>query len=83
MEMQNIVIYALIGAICFAVITGGYISMTQEEEPTSTQLLTGVAVGGALGSAVSYFSSGSLPNLKFPMVGGGGDPDMKVGLPTF
>lgn len=81
--MQNIIIYALIGAICVAVVTGGYISMTQEEEPTTSQLFTGVAVGGALGSAVSYFSSGSLSGLNFPMVGGGGDPDMKVGLPTF
>ncbi len=82
--MQNIVIYALIGAICVAVVTGGYISMTQEDEPTPSQLFTGVAVGGALGSAVSYFSSGaSLSSLNFPMVGGGGEPDMKVGLPTF
>jgi hypothetical protein len=82
MQMQNIVIYALIGAICVAVVTGGYISMTQEEEPTSSQLLAGVAAGGALGSAVSYFSS--MPSLTFPMIGGGGDiSEMKVGLPTF
>jgi len=82
MQIQNIVIYALIGAICVGVVTGGYISMTQDDEPTSSQLLTGAAVGGALGSAVSYFSSGSLPSLKFPMVGGG-ESEMKVGLPTF
>ena len=82
--MQNIVIYALLGAVCVAVVTGGYISMMEEKEPTSTQLLAGVAAGGALGSAMSYFSSGaSLPRLAFPMIGGGDVSEMKVGLPTF
>lgn len=86
MEMQNILIYALIGAICVVVMTGGYLSMTQEEEPTSGQLMAGIVVGGVLGSAASYFSSGSLPSLTFPMIGGGGSPsagEMKVGLPNF
>ena len=59
------------------IITGGFLSMTTNEDPSSTTLASGAAVGGALGAALSYVSSGDLPS----MVGGG--PEMKVGLPAF
>jgi hypothetical protein len=83
MEIQNIAIFAIIGAICMIVVTGGFLSMT-DNEPSAVSLSTGAIAGGALGSAVSYFSAlptviEAIDNMK----GGGGGPDMKVGLPNF
>jgi hypothetical protein len=81
MEMQNIVIFALIGAVCLLIVTGGLVSMTSDIDPSPETLASGAAVGGVLGAAVSYLSSESLPDL----MGGFGEslPDMKVGLPSF
>lgn len=76
MEMQNILIFALIGAVCLFIVTGGFVSMTTDGEASPTTLGAGAAVGGALGAAMSYVSAGGLPN----MIGG---PEMKVGLPSF
>jgi hypothetical protein len=75
MEVQNIVIFALVGAVCLCIVTGGLISMTNDEDPSPTTLVSGAAVGGALGAAMSYISSTATGLLDVP--------DMKVGLPTF
>jgi len=84
MEMQNIVIFVLIGAVCMVIITGGAISMTSDVEPTQTHLVSGAAIGGILGAAAGVLSSSSIPELS-DMVGGFSavGPDMKVGLPSF
>jgi hypothetical protein len=84
MEMQNIVIFALIGAVCLFIITGGLISMTSDIAPSPETLASGAAVGGVLGATVSYLSSESLSVLPDLMSGfGDSTPDMKVGLPSF
>ena len=63
------------------IITGGFISMSSDTDPSPTQLASGAAVGTALGAAVSYMSSvSSLPDM---MGGSSGIPEMKVGLPAF
>lgn len=76
MEVQNIVLFALLGAVCMFIVTGGVISMTTDEEPSPTFLVSGAATGGILGAALSYLSSMN----DFV---GGYTPEMKVGLPTF
>jgi len=82
MEMQHILIFALIGAVCMVIITGGFISMSSDTNPSPTQLASGAAVGTALGAAVSYMSSAS--NSLSDMMGGDSSvPEMKVGLPAF
>lgn len=86
MDMQNIVIFALIGAVCMFVITGGFLSMS-DIEPDTSKLATGAAIGGAIGSAVSYFTGATVPEpakMIAAMTGGAlAGPEMKVGLPTF
>jgi hypothetical protein len=85
MDMKNILIFALVGAVCMIVITGGYLSMS-DIEPNTEKLAIGAALGGAIGSAVSYFTGAEMPEptkIIETVIGGGGGPDMKVGLPTF
>lgn len=84
MEIKSIIIFALIGAVCMFVITGGALSMVGDETPSTSQLASGAVAGAGIGSAISYFVSPNtlvLPTLP-SMIGGGG-PDMKVGLPAF
>jgi hypothetical protein len=84
MEMQSIVIFALIGALCMFIVTGGALSMASDATPEPSTLVGGAAVGGALGAAARYFmtadmsSIGSLSSLVSTAT-----PDMKVGLPSF
>jgi len=93
MEIQHILIFALIGAVCMVIVTGGALSMSSDEAPSPTHLAGGAAVGGALGAAFSALGSlGSLNSLGssssdlmsggFPSFSAGG-PEMKVGLPSF
>lgn len=81
MEMQTILFFALIGAVCMIIVTGGFVSMTTDTEPSSTTLASGAAVGGTLGAAFSYLSSSDMPsmisNFTSPVT------EMKVGLPAF
>ena len=81
MEMQNILFFVLVGAVCMVIVTGGMITMATEDEPSTTNLASGAAVGGALGAAASYFMSPDVSD----MIGGFMDstPEMKVGLPSF
>jgi len=84
MEIKSILIFALIGAVCMFVITGGALSMVGEEKPSGSQLASGAAAGAGIGSAISYFFSPDMPSLStLPSMMGGGSPDMKVGLPSF
>jgi hypothetical protein len=81
MDIQKIVIFALIGAVMLFVVTGGAVSMMGEEGASPVQLGGGALTGGVLGAAAAYFMGEDLPAL--PKMMGGGDPQMKVGLPGF
>lgn len=91
MEIQHILIFVLVGAVCMVIVTGGALSMSSDDAPSSTQLASGAAVGGALGAAFSALGSlGSVGSSSDAFssvanfVGGGSDmPEMKVGLPSF
>lgn len=92
MEIQHILIFVLVGAVCMVIVTGGALSMSSDETPSPTQLAGGAAVGGALGAALSALGSlgsmdsvGSLASSSdtFSSFVGGGAPEMKVGLPSF
>ena len=84
MEIQQIVIFAFLGAVLAVVVTGGLWGMA-DEEPTSGILGTGAVVGGGLGSLVAYFTDAKIPETKelLQTMTGGAVPDMKVGLPNF
>jgi hypothetical protein len=83
MEVQNIIIFVLIGAVCMFIITGGAISMTSDVEPSQTHLASGAAIGGILGAAAGVLSS-STSDLSDMFDGlSTSAPDMKVGLPSF
>lgn len=86
MDMTNIAIFAIIGAICLVVITGGFLSMSEQD--TSPGALGGSAVLGAgLGAAAAYFmgptESAKLVSVVSQMGGGVAEQQMKVGLPAF
>lgn len=85
MEMQNIIIFALIGAVCMFIITGGALSMTSDAAPEPSSLASGAAVGGALGAAASYLLKAELPSFGSltAAVASPDAPEMKVGLPSF
>jgi hypothetical protein len=90
MELSNIAIFALIGALVAAIVAGGVLSM-MDEDATTTSLGGGAAVGGLLGAAIAYLQDSKVDELvpdsiKQVISGGGsssGYPDMKVGLPAF
>ena len=95
MEINTILIFGLIGAVCMFVVSGGVISMLTEEAPDATQLLSGAALGGLIGSAASFVAAGKTEELTktFSSVMKTGESmmetvapithDMKVGLPNF
>ena len=62
------------------IVTGGFVSMTSDSDPSTATLASGAAVGGTLGAAFSYLSSDSSS-----LMGGfsSSAPEMKVGLPAF
>lgn len=91
MEMSNILIYAIVGAICLAIMTGGFLSMS-DAEPSSGQIGTGAIAGAGLGAAAAYYLGDAAPGVASVLssMSGGGDssygsafPEMKVGLPGF
>jgi Kef-type K+ transport system membrane component KefB len=85
MDMTNIAIFALIGAICLVVVTGGFLSMS-DQDPSPGALGGGAAIGAGLGAAAAYFL-GPTESAKLmsavSQIGGGAEPQMKVGLPSF
>ena len=89
MELSNIAIFALIGALTVAIMAGGVLSM-MDEDATTTSLGSGAVFGGILGATVAYFQGSDVQELvpesiKQVMSGGSSSvyPDMKVGLPAF
>ncbi len=80
-------IFALIGAVCFMVIAGGVTSMFLNEEPNTGRLAAGAVAGGVIGTALSYVSGAEVPGaaavLSAVTGGGGSSVDMKIGLPNF
>jgi len=82
MEMQSIVIFALIGAVCMFIITGGALSMSSDATPEPSTLVGGAAVGGALGAAARYLMTADLSTISSSHLPSAA-PDMKVGLPSF
>jgi hypothetical protein len=81
MEISQILIFVILGALCMLVITGGAVSMMGGEAETS-HLAGGAALGGALGAAISYMGVGVPPEF-LESIGGGMETKMKVGLPNF
>ena len=79
------------------VVSGGVISMMSDDQPDTSQLLSGAALGGLIGSAASYIATGQTEELTKTLTaalhsGGSlmesvtptsGLQDMKVGLPNF
>ena len=61
------------------IVTGGFVSMTSDTDPSSTTLVSGAAIGGTLGAAFSYLSDASSPLMALT----GSAQEMKVGLPAF
>ena len=96
MDMSNMIIFVLIGAVCLFVVTGGFLSMT-DTEVSPTYLAAGAALGGVAGGLIGPSISGgdsggssSLSNsidsatkLLSAFTGGSSGPEMKVGLPSF
>lgn len=88
MEIQHILIFAIIGAVCMVIVTGGALSMSSDDAPSPTSLAGGAAVGGALGAALSAMNSASLSSVSTSVANivgslGSDGPEMKVGLPSF
>lgn len=93
MELQSIVIFAILGALIAAIVAGGMVSM-MDEDATTTTLGGGAVVGGVLGAATAYLQGSNVNDLvpesiKQAIGGGNGgfdsgsSYDMKVGLPSF
>ena len=85
MELYNLFIFAVIGALCMFIVTGGFLSMSGSS-PTSGSLSAGASIGAAIGSATAFLTGGSATSpstLISTLTGGGGTPEMKVGLPGF
>jgi hypothetical protein len=94
MEMSNILIYAILGAVCVAIVTGGFLSMTGDAEPSTEHVGVGALAGASIGAATAYYLGDAVPGMASvlsSMSGGGsggdsvmsGFPEMKVGLPSF
>jgi hypothetical protein len=85
MDLSNMLIFAVIGALCLTVVTGGFLSMS-DQDPSPGALGGGAAVGAGLGAAAAYFL-GPAESAKLmsavSQIGGGAEPQMKVGLPAF
>ena len=88
MEIQQIVIFAILGAVVLFVVTGGLTAMMDQEADTSVLGGAG-ALGAALGAGVGWLSGGGkavesvLPASLASVMKGGGEAEMKVGLPAF
>lgn len=82
MELYNLLVFAIIGALCMFIVTGGFLSMTGSE-PTSSSLSAGASVGAALGSAAAFLTGGGSTPADILSSLGPATPEMKVGLPGF
>lgn len=88
MEIQSILIFALIGAVVMLVVAGGMSSM-MDEDASPVTLAGGASVGAAMGAAFAHFSSDAtadaleMPKQFMEVLGASAGPAMKVGLPNF
>jgi hypothetical protein len=81
MDTYNVALFGLIGLVIAIIITGGLISMF-EEEPSGLQLAVGGILGAAGGAAAaSYDLKGMQVDMSKIMQRA--EPEMKMGLPTF
>lgn len=87
MNVVNMLIYAVLCALALTVVTGGFVSMTSGQDPSTGVLIGGAVIGAALGAAYPALtdSSSAAPTLRSisKMIGGGESQTMKVGLPAF
>jgi uncharacterized membrane protein YraQ (UPF0718 family) len=93
MEMTNILIFAIVGAVCLFVVAGGLASMMDADATNGllgSAAATGAAIGGAVGYLGSVGNSSVLPSASSVlsiMSGGASSQEapggMKVGLPGF
>jgi hypothetical protein len=84
MELTNILIWAIMGALAVLVVTGGLMTMN-DTEPTTGVLAAGAGVGAGIGAAFAHYAGGEASKVLETVMsgGGGGEPTMKVGLPGF
>jgi len=84
MELTNILIWAIVGALALVIMTGGLMSMN-DTEPTPSALATGASVGAGIGAAFAHYASGEATKVIDTVMRGGNhqEPAMKVGLPGF
>jgi hypothetical protein len=88
MEIQQILIFAFLGAVVLTVVAGGLWSM-MDLEPSTEILSTSAFIGGSVGSVAAYLTDAKIPATSVllehvpAMIGGGSTADMKVGLPDF
>ena len=84
MELYNLLVFTIIGALSMFIITGGFLSMTGSE-PTSGSLSAGASVGAAIGSAAAFLTGGGAPPNPVNILSSlsATTPEMKVGLPGF
>ena len=86
MEIQQILIFAFLGAVALTVVAGGLWSM-MDMEPSTEILSTSAFIGGSVGSAIAYLTDAKIPStvalLEHVPGMTGGSVDMKVGLPSF
>jgi hypothetical protein len=90
MNLQTMLIFAMLGAVILFVVTGG-LSAMMDTEADATTLGGGAALGALLGAGAGWLNSeeGSsaaesvLPAAVTSLMKGGGEAEMKVGLPAF
>ena len=87
MEIQQILIFAILGAVILVVVAGGASAMMDTDADTTT-LAAGGAVGAGLGAAASlvFSSGGSVQDVMDTVLlagSGSGNSEMRVGLPAF
>lgn len=64
MDLQSVIFFVFIGALCMFVVTGGYISMTSDADPSPTNLVSGAAVGGTVGAVFAMLQQKGNDNDK-------------------
>lgn len=70
MDSQNILLFAVLGALCLFIITGGALSMGNSE-PTASELGIGAVVGGGIGAlGASLMGESTAENPEKPETSG-------------
>ena len=88
MEIPQILIFAVLGAIVLVVVVGGSAAMADADADAGS-LVAGGAVGAGLGATAAWLTSvpggtaASVSELVESVMKGGGAPEMRVGLPSF